>query len=295
MIPVSALYKYTQMMLDDKWGYIWGTSGIKWTQARQNSTSNDMAKKYGKKWIGHTVADCSGVMVYIWKQYGLSIYHGSNTIARKYCGKMTKTPQPGYAAFKWRKEDTSKYPDGKGDYYHIGIVGPDGKTVYEAKGTQSGFTTSKTSTWDYFAPFKDVNYNTQEQIEPKPIIGDNMTGYVNTASGKLNVRESASTKAPIIVQLEKGTKITITGETGDWYQIWINNKVGYASKKYIMIDDEPTPAPEPEPAPTPAPLPKITYWGVFIPCADEAAAKELQSKYQNATLINYKSSDGEDG
>jgi len=44
-----------------------------------------------------------------------------------------------------------------------------------------------------------------------------MTGYVNTASGKLNVRESASTKALILVQLEKGTKITITGETGDWY------------------------------------------------------------------------------
>ena len=60
-----------------------------------------------------------------------------------------------------------------------------------------------------------------------------------------------------------------------------------------MIDDEPTPAPEP--APAPSPLPKITYWGVFIPCTDEAAAKELQAKYQNATLINYKSSDGEDG
>ena len=293
MIPVSALYQYTQMMLDDKWGYIWGTSGIKWTQARQNATSNDMAQKYGSKWIGHMVADCSGVMVYIWKQYGMSIYHGSNTIVRKYCGQLTKTPQPGYAAFKWRKQDTSKYPDGKGDFYHIGIVGKDGKTVYEAKGTQAGFTTSKASTWDYFAPFKDVNYNSQEQIEPV-VIGDNMTGYVNTVSGKLNIRASANTKAPIITQLEKGTKITITGETGDWYQIQINNKVGYASKKYIMVESEPEPIPTPEPEPEPV-IPKITYWGVFIPCANEAAAKELQTKYQNATLINYKSSDGEDG
>ena len=103
MIPVSELYQYCDKMLAEKWGYIWGTSGIKWTQARQNAVSDDMAKKYGSKWIGHMVSDCSGVMVYIWKQYGLSIAHGSNSIVRKYCGAVSKTPQPGYAAFKWRK------------------------------------------------------------------------------------------------------------------------------------------------------------------------------------------------
>lgn len=292
MIPVSALYEYTQMMLDDKWGYIWGTSGIKWTQARQKATSNEMAQKYGSRWIGHMVADCSGVMVYIWQKYGMSIYHGSNSIARKYCGQLTKTPQPGYAAFKWRKEDTSKYPDGKGDFYHIGIVGKDGVTVYEAKGTQSGFTTSKASTWNYFAPFKDVNYNEQEPI----IIGDNMIGYVNTASGKLNVRAAPNSKASLITKLEKGTEVTIIGENGDWYKIQINNKAGYVSKKYIAIKEEPEPVPEPTPAPEPEPVvPKLTYYGVFIPCASEAAAKELGVKYPGSTVINYQSSNGEDG
>ena len=94
-MTIQDVWRYCEMMLNDKWGYIWGASGQLWTQAKQDSASNEMAQKYGQQWVGHIVADCSGVMVYIWKQYGLSIYHGSNTIARKYCGTMQTTPQPG--------------------------------------------------------------------------------------------------------------------------------------------------------------------------------------------------------
>ena len=135
-IPLEGLYSYMKMMLGNNWGYIFGTAGKVWTQADQDKTTNEMAQKYGSKWIGHHVADCSGVMVYIWKQYGLSIPHGSNSMVKQgYIVDISTTPKAGYAAFVYKSENN--------DYSHIGIVGEDGQTVYESKGTASGFVTSK--------------------------------------------------------------------------------------------------------------------------------------------------------
>ena len=50
--------------------------------------------------------DCSGLFVKIYRDQGMSIYHGSNRIFRKYCndtGKITKESQhqTGMAVFKW--------------------------------------------------------------------------------------------------------------------------------------------------------------------------------------------------
>lgn len=304
MIPVYELYNYCKKMLSEKWGYIWGTAGIKWTDARQKATSNDMAKKYGSKWIGHMVADCSGVMVYIWKQFGLSIYHGSNTIARKYVGTITKTPSPGYAAFKWNKADTAKFLDGKGDFYHIGIVGEDGTTVYEAKGTQSGFVTSKASTWHYFAPFKDIDYKiTSKDKEVIPMLDNKIyLGYVSTASGSLNLRNEPNTSSKIIATIPKNAEIEVLEEpvTG-WYKVNYQNYTGYVSKKYVTITGEKTedkkeetPAIKPPEEPPVAPSP-TQYYGVFILCRDELEAKNISKLYTNSTVVNYTSFNGEEG
>ena len=277
-IPVQSLFTYCKKMLANKWGYIWGTAGIKWTESRQNDVSDDMAQKYGKQWIGHMVADCSGVMVYIWKQFGLSIYHGSNSIARKYCGAMTTTPQPGYAAFKWRKSSAPTYSDSKGDYYHIGIVSEDATFVYESKGTKAGFVTSDVKTWTYFAPFKDVDYSGKQPIE----IGDTMIGYVNTNSGKLNMREQPSTKSDIIKQIDKGEQVTILGgPTDGWYHIAYGNKEGYVSATYIKPQEKTES--------------ETTYYGVFIPCETQEDAEKLQSQYKNSIIAYYKNNNGLDG
>lgn len=291
MIPLKTIFEYCRKMLQEKWGYIWGTAGIKWTEARQQATSNDMAKKYGSKWIGHMVADCSGVMVYIWKQCGKTIYHGSNTIARKYVGEISKTPQPGYAAFKWKSTDTSKFPDGKGDFYHIGIVAEDGVNVYEAKGTQAGFVTSKASSWHYFAPFKDVDYS-DNQKEDEPIMTEYI-GKVKVTSGTLNMRAAANASSKIIMRLDKDKLVKVIGEESNgWLKVEVDGEVGYVSGKYIEKVEDVAPEPTPEPEPI---IPKVTYYGVFIPCTNEAAAKELGTKYPGSTIINYQSSNGEDG
>ena len=268
MIPVSALYTECEAMLRDKWGYIWGTAGIRWTQARQNSASDDMAKKYGKRWIGHMVADCSGVMVYIWKKHGMSIYHGSNSIARKYCGEMQNTPVPGYAAFKWKKNDTSKFPDGRGDFYHIGIVSADGQNVYESRGTQTGFVLSAASGWHSFAPFKDVAYDMEgSTVEP-------YQAMVKVTKGTLNMRSGAGTNFPVIFSLPNGTPVTVLKEyPNNWAFVDEDGTQGFVSSKYLE---------KVEPGETTADPYK---WGVFIPCDNEEEARRYAGDIKNAVVI----------
>lgn len=237
-IPVSGLYKYCEMMLRDRWGYILGTAGIEWTEARQKATENEMAQKYGSRWIGHKVADCSGVMVYIWRQYGLKIPHGSNSIRRQSVGPLTNIPQPGYAAFKVRDDD----------YYHIGIVGADGKTVYEAQGTIMGFTTSPASRWDCFAPFKDVQYEEVPMPDGERVI---YRAKVTTQSGPLNMRSGNGTEFPIIGRLPKGEIVDVMVECPNgWMYVDDDGDQGYVDGQYLTRiqpseqPDDKTPADE---------------------------------------------------
>ena len=235
-IPVSALYDSCKMMLRDHWGYIWGTAGKLWTAELQANPPDDMARKYGSKWIGHMVADCSGVMVYIWRRHGLAISHGSNSIARKYCGKMTTLPHPGYAAFKHKAQDTDKYPDGRGDYYHIGIVDEKAEGVYESQGTIAGFQHTPVSRWDWFAPFDDVRYTNEPPQEVNVIY----RAEVVTNSGSLNLRDGPGKEYKRIGSLPRGEIVDVLSETDDWAFVMDDGISGYASKAYLR----PTGAPE---------------------------------------------------
>lgn len=71
--------------------------------------------------------DCSGMFVRAYKLQGERIAHGSNTIWRKHLsakGRLTDAGQlaRGMAVFKHKAADTAKYPDGQGDFCHIGLV-----------------------------------------------------------------------------------------------------------------------------------------------------------------------------
>ena len=157
MIQAAALVEKFQYALDHKWGYIWGTAGISWTEARQKQKINYMVSKYGAnwkkdadakkdnyysaamygdKWVGHTVADCSGLFRWAFKQLGSDIAHGSNSIWSRYCkargrlsgGKRTDSRLllPGSAVFTG--PDATKP--------HIGIYAGNGKVI-EASGTKA--------------------------------------------------------------------------------------------------------------------------------------------------------------
>lgn len=179
MITTAALVGKFQEALDNDWGYIWGTAGIKWTEARQKqieqTTDSDraQARKYGEKWIGHMVADCSGLFTWAFKQLGGTMYHGSNTMYLKWCtykgelknGKRTDGAalKPGTAVFCW---------NGK-TYSHVGLYIGNG-WVIEAAGTVAGVIKTKVtaSKWDAWGELKGVDYEgTQPAPEPeKPTI-----------------------------------------------------------------------------------------------------------------------------
>ena len=165
MISTQQLTDRFRQALTEKWGYIWGTAGEQWTAAKQKelekTTDADRAqgRAYGSKWIGHKVADCSGLFSWAFKQLGGYMYHGSDTMFRKYCvnkgelrkGKRTDcgTLKPGTAVFVW---------NGK-KYSHVGLfVG--GETVIEAMGTINGVTTSKVTAgkWTHWGELAGVDY-----------------------------------------------------------------------------------------------------------------------------------------
>ena len=178
MITAEQLLALFVLALDELWGYIWGTAGITWTQARQNQKVEYMVSKYGSnwknnkdakadnyysaamygsKWIGHTVADCSGLFAWAFKKLGGAIAHGSNSIYDRYCttkGKLTdtlkKTLIPGTAVFTG---------DAK-NHGHIGLYIGNGKVI-EASGTQAGVCTSNITAgkWTYYGLLKNVSYN----------------------------------------------------------------------------------------------------------------------------------------
>ena len=152
MISAKALKAAFQQALDEKWGYIWGTRGQTWTQANQDKATRAMTVKYGAKWIGRKVADCSGLFVWAYKQHGMSIYHGSNTIFSKYCSETG--PLAGKVKIR---VGTAVFQNSDGKRGHIGLYAGGGMCI-EAKGTQHGVVSSPLTVWDEWGVLKDADY-----------------------------------------------------------------------------------------------------------------------------------------
>jgi len=180
--------------LDNHWGYIWGTAGDLWTEAKQKQKINYMVSKYGttwkknseakddvyygaalygEKWIGHYVTDCSGLFRWAFNQFKQYIAHGSNTIYRSYCkqtGKLQSgkrldggTLKPGTAVFVYKRD--------RDNYSHIGLyVGGSKGIVIEASGTQAGVCVSNIAAtkWTYWGELKNVSYEENNGFPVNP-------------------------------------------------------------------------------------------------------------------------------
>ena len=165
MIKTEALIAKFRQALDEHWGYIWGTAGEKWTAEKQKElekttdANRAQGRQYGSKWIGHRVADCSGLFSWAFRQLGGSIYHGSDTMYRKYCvnkGELSKgkrtdrgTLKPGTAVFVWNGSN----------YSHVGLYAGGG-IVIEAMSTLKGVTTTKVTAgkWTHWGEVTGVDY-----------------------------------------------------------------------------------------------------------------------------------------
>ena len=159
-INPSDIVKYAQIALNANWGYIWGTDGEMWTAEKQAAVDRDpkgreQTKKYGKKWIGHNVADCSGLLKWIFRQLGMKLPHGSNSQYMKYCdakGEINKDTVlvPGCGVFKYD-------PSLENPYYHVGVYIGNGKVI-EAQGTYKGVVQSGLFGWSHYGYWKNVDW-----------------------------------------------------------------------------------------------------------------------------------------
>ena len=168
MISTSALIEKFRYAIANDWGYIWGAAGGIWTAKQQAAATREMTVKYGKKWIGHHVADCSGLFTWAFKQLGGYMYHGSDTMFRKYTtesGELKngaradgKALIPGTAVFIWKPKDKK--------YGHVGLYVGNGRVI-EAHGTKEGvIESSVASNWTHWGLLKGVDYS--DSPEPVP-------------------------------------------------------------------------------------------------------------------------------
>lgn len=264
--------------------------------------------------------DCSGAFVYAFRRLGATPpQHSSNAIARLNVGAFQNEPAPGYAAFKWRPDSAGKTParwqDGKGDFYHIGLVDDTGRMVLNAKGTKSGFSSDPVSAWHSFAPLLAVDY--------EGLVGDKVpdpgqspglpsghaagaskggdgviySAIVSTESGNLNVRSGPGTKYPKTGSLPRGETVDVLMEydlDGDgkpeWAYVGGDGKQGYVSAQYLArIDDAPAiQAPD---APEPAPDEIVMRYGVWVPCENMDQAVALAAAHPGAIFTAYKPPD----
>lgn len=180
MIPANEIIRGAQAILNEGCGYIWGTAGQMWTRNMQNAVENgtkmtgdadqtEKTKKYGSKWIGKRVFDCSGLWYYLMSLYGAYVPHGSDSIWNGYCAQKGEIRNgrkengeellPGTAVFL--------YSEKKKNRHHIGVYIGGGKCkCVEAKGTYYGVVESDISHWDEWGEIKGIDYGGDHVSNP---------------------------------------------------------------------------------------------------------------------------------
>lgn len=236
-ISPSALIEKFQHALDDHWGYIWGTAGEMWTAAKQKqlekTTDADRAlsRKYGSKWIGHMVADCSGLFSWSFAQLGGYMFHGSNTMWNKYCasqGELRKGRRedgqelkPGTAIFTYNKTNKKRG--------HVGLFIGNG-LVIEASGTIKGViaTPVTDSKWVEWGELVGVDYGT----EPVPV----PSGKAIVTGKNVAFRQGPSKGTPVMMRIPTGTLVDIAIVEG-WTYVQYGKKYGFMMNEFIDITD----------------------------------------------------------
>lgn len=259
MIKAEAVIDKFRYALDIQGGYIWGKYGKSWTRKDQDKLiarmvklfGNDwqtdkaakdddyyMGAKYGAKWIGHRVWDCSGLWRWAMSELGGSVAHGSNSIYDRYCsakGTMTagkrsdgKTLRPGSAVFTSNPE-TGKKP-------HIGCYIGDGYVI-EAASTQKGVVMSRITDknsngkykWTHWGEIKGVEYAKAEE-------DDDMArpGYAEVTGKRVALRKEPSKSAAIIMRIDTGEEVKLEPEPEKtWDYVSYNGKVGWMMREFL--------------------------------------------------------------
>lgn len=220
------------------WGYIYGCSHEMWSEAKQREYerkySDDPDRqnscKYGGKWVGHWVTDCSGLFHYWFSQLGGKIAHGSNSIWDNWCTQKGTMVSGARTDGKPLIPGTAVFTSSGERHSHIGLyVG--GGLVIEAQGAQAGVVTSVVTNkkWTHWGELKGVSY---EEGGEKT-----MTATVVLPAGKsgrtVNMREKPSTSSPIEKQVPVGSEVDLYEDQGQWCRIGYKGQTGYMMSDYL--------------------------------------------------------------
>ena len=223
---------------NNKFGYILNTAGEKWTQEKQNKTTISTAKQYGAKWIGHYVADCSGLFSWAFKQLGGYMYHGSNTMWDKYCTAQGKLSGGKRADGKELKPGTAVFVlKGTSDRSHVGLYVGDGQVI-EASGTQAGviITNITNKKWCEWGELKGVEYDgSTPSPVPTPTPTPTPTPEVGSAvvnDTKVALRSGPSTNASILTRVNKGERVQVLDDK-TWTKVSYHGKTGWMMTKFL--------------------------------------------------------------
>ena len=202
--------------------------------------------KYVEKAAEFGKVDCSGAFSYWYKQGGSFMYHGSNTMWRKYSTQKGKIGEidlvPGMAVYKhrdWKPSDAGNpyYNDSIGNFYHVGLyIG--NSNVIEAKSKKSNIVQSKISEWTHASRLKNTIYDIQADGENADSFSYPQVGVVSLNSGFLNARSGPGTNYPSVTKLYTGDNIFITGMKDGWYSFDYNSQKLYVKADYVKINKE---------------------------------------------------------
>lgn len=177
MIAAQALIDKFELSLKEEWGYIYGIKHVTWSEARQknyNKAYEDNSNcansiKYGPKWYGHIVTDCSGLFAWWIQQLGGAIAHGSNSIFDRYCSAKGQLKNVKKSSGEELKPGTAVFVDKKGNKSHIGLYVGNGMVI-EARGAQYGVQKRKISAgnWSYWGELKMIEYGDAPEPGPEP-------------------------------------------------------------------------------------------------------------------------------
>lgn len=227
-IPAAKIIEKFQYALNNRFGYIINTAGELWTQEKQNKTTSSTARQYGQQWVGHYVADCSGLFTWAFSKLGGTMYHGSNTMWNKYMnskgklhgGKRTdgEILKPGTAVFVLKNGS---------DRSHVGLYIGNGEVI-EASSTQTGVIKSKitNSKWAEWGEMKGVDYTSSTDETPSSSVGSALVNAVKVA-----LRSGPSTNDNVIIRVDKGERVQVLGES--WTKVTYQGKTGYMMSKFL--------------------------------------------------------------
>ena len=97
-------------------------------------------------------------------------------------------------------------------------------------------------------------YASQQYLQSRDTVSGSF-GSGTITGNSVRFRSGAGTSSSIIKELDKGTQVSITGISGNWFAVSYNGKSGYVSADYVSLGGGSTPAPNPTPAPTPTSAP----------------------------------------